>query len=90
MDYRLSTDERYVLYEQLNGVYIPGDSNLAITDALYKQAFVDTLDYQEQQTLNQEHFPLFFMGNSLTTLVRALQSNSGHVTSISDLKFQML
>jgi len=51
---------------------MPGDSHTAVTDELYKEAFVDTLYYQEEQTYDaQEHFPLFLMGNSLTTLIRA-------------------
>lgn len=47
IDYRLSAEERHALYDQLNGVYIPGDSHLTIKDELYKVAFVDTLHYQE-------------------------------------------
>ena len=48
IDYRLSQAERHALYDQLNGVYMPGDSHLTITDELYKIAFVDTMHYQEQ------------------------------------------
>lgn len=50
IDYRLPREERWALYDQLNGVYIPGDSHMAVTDPLYKAAFVDTLYYQEEQT----------------------------------------
>jgi hypothetical protein len=72
IDHRLPTEERWALYDQLNGVYIPGDSHMAILDEAYKLAFVDTLSYQEEQTFDQQdHFPIFLMGNSLTTLVRA-------------------
>lgn len=50
IDYRLPTEERIALYEQLNGVYMAGDSHLAITDEQYRIAFYDTLMYQEQAT----------------------------------------
>ena len=66
---------------------MPGDSHTAVTDELYKEAFVDTLYYQEEQTYDaQEHFPLFLMGNSLTTLIRAKQSGSGHLSEMKELK----
>ena len=66
IDYRLSTEERFTLYDQLNGIYMPGDSHQTITDDAYKLAFVDTLHYQESQVYEQqEHFPIFMMGNSL-------------------------
>ncbi len=45
IDHRLHTEERWALYDQLNGVYIPGDSHMAILDEAYKLAFVDTLSY---------------------------------------------
>ena len=32
IDYRLSTEERFALYDQLNGVYMPGDSHMTVTD----------------------------------------------------------
>lgn len=89
VDYRLPTEERYALYDQLNGVYMPGDSHTAVTDDLYKMAFYDTLNYQEQVTHEQqEHFPLFLMGNSLTTLVRAKQSSSNHLTAIKPMRHE--
>ena len=48
IDHRLSTEERWALYDQLNGVYVPGDSHMAIVDEQYKHAFADTLSYQEE------------------------------------------
>jgi len=50
IDHRLSTEERWALYDQLNGIYVSGDSHMAILDEAYKLAFVDTLSYQEEQT----------------------------------------
>ena len=40
IDYRLSLEERRDLLDQLNGVYLPGDSHNTITDEDYKAAFV--------------------------------------------------
>lgn len=59
-------EERHALYNQLNGVYMPGDSHMTITDEQYKAAFVDTMHYQEKQMFEEkEHFPVFLMGNSM-------------------------
>jgi len=82
----LSTEERWTLYDQLNGIYVPGDSHLAVLDEVYKHAFVDTLSYQEEQTFEyQDHFPIFFMGNAMTTLVRAIQTSRNHLLDIKSL-----
>lgn len=73
IDYHLSHDELLALFEKLNGIYVPGDSHLTVTDEEYKSAFMDVLSYTtEQARFNQEHFPVFFMGNTLTTLVQAV------------------
>jgi hypothetical protein len=72
VDYHLSKSERLALFEKLNGVYVPGDSHLTVKDEEYKSAFMHVLDYTtEQAKINKEHFPVFFMGNTLTTLVQA-------------------
>lgn len=64
--------EQRALLDKLNGVYVPGDSHLTSKDEEYKSAFMQVLDYTtEQAKINKEHFPLFFMGNTLTTLVQA-------------------
>ena len=36
IDYRLSKDELTAFYDQLNGVYLPGDSQMAVTDETYR------------------------------------------------------
>jgi hypothetical protein len=33
------------MFEKLNGVYVPGDSHLTVTDEEYKEAFMDVLTY---------------------------------------------
>ena len=54
-------------------------------------AFVDTLHYQERQVFeHKEHFPVFLMGNSLRTLVRARQSHSGNLTQMKQMKHECL
>lgn len=89
VDYRLSTEERFELYSQLNGVYMPGDSHQTITDEQYKLAFVDTLHFQETQVFDEaSHWPLFLMGNSMQTLVRARQSTSNNLKSMKQMKHE--
>jgi len=48
---------------------------------------MDTLGYTAEQTYEKkEHFPVFMMGNSMQTLVRARQTSSGTLQSMEDLK----
>ena len=68
---------------------MPGDSHLTMTDQLYKDAFVQVLMYQERlQYENHDHFPVFLMGNSLQSLVRARQTSKGHLSNMSSIKHQ--
>lgn len=91
IDYHLSHDELLALLEKVNGVYVPGDSHLTVSDEEYKSAFMDVLSYTtEQARFNQEHFPVFFMGNTLTTLVQAVQEMKGRLTPMNDLTNQAL
>ena len=89
IDYRLSVEERHSIYDKINGIYFPGDSQMSITDDVFKQAFLDALNYQEEQVYNaKEHFPLFLMGNSLTTLVRARASVNGNLKDMGKMKYE--
>ena len=84
----MDLDERRALLDQLNGVYLPGDSHNVVTDEVYKAAFVQTLAYVENATYeNKEHFPIFLMGNALTTLVRARQASGNHLNDMTGLRF---
>lgn len=68
---------------------MPGDSHMGVVNDLYKEAFVDTLMYQEDQIYNKkEHFPVFLMGNSITNLVRARQTSGGHLKEIKSMRHQ--
>ena len=88
IDYRLPLEERFALLDQLNGVYLPGDSHNTVTAAAYKAAFVQTLAYVENATFeNKEHFPMFMMGNSLNTLVRARQASGMNLADMTALRF---
>ena len=88
IDYRLPLEERRELLNQLNGVYLPGDSHNTITDEDYKSAFVQTLAYVENATFEEkEHFPMFLMGNSLQTLVRARQASGNNLADMTDKRF---
>ena len=70
---------------------MPGDSHMSVVDELYKEAFVDTLIYQEQQLYNnQDHFPVFLMGNSMQNLIRALQTSGNHLSDIKRIQYQSL
>ena len=88
IDYRLDLEERRDLLDKLNGVYLPGDSHNVVTDEAYKAAFVQTLAYVENATYeNKEHFPMFLMGNALTTLVRARQASGKNLSDMTKLRF---
>lgn len=91
VDYRMPMEERFELMDQLSGLYMPGDSQLAVEDEDYKAAFVQSLHYLETAVKEKkEHFPMFMMGNSLQTLVRATQSKSGNLQPMHDLKHETL
>lgn len=81
-------EERRDLLDQLNGVYLPGDSHNTVTDEAYKAAFIQTLSYVEDAAYeDKEHFPMFLMGNALQTLVRARQSTGNNLSNMTDLRF---
>lgn len=88
IDYRLPLEERRSLLNQINGVYLPGDSHNTITDEAYKAAFVQTLAYVENATYeDNQHFPMFLMGNALQTLVRARQASAHNLRDMGAQRF---
>ena len=54
IDYRLERDELVALFNQLNGLYLPGDSQTAVTDETYKSAFVIAMAYAENETFEEK------------------------------------
>lgn len=62
VDYRLPAEERFEMYDQLNGLYITGDSQMAVTDQVFKDAFASTLWYLEDATFEEGPLPRFYDG----------------------------
>ena len=66
---------------------MPGDSQLAVTNETYKSAFVIAMAYSENENFEvKEHFPVFLMGNSLSTWIRSKQTRAGVLTDMKDYK----
>ena len=62
---------------------------MSITNDAFKVAFLDALQYQEDKVYNsKEHFPLFLMGNSLSTLIRARSSVSGNLKDMEKMQYE--
>ena len=96
VDYRLSREERFALLEQVNGLYVPGDSQVAVQDEMYKDAFVQAMAYMENKVHEEKvHFPVFLMGNGLQTLARAKRTKNQKLENMTQqanksLSIQML
>ena len=87
IDYRLERDDLVALFDQLNGLYLPGDSQMAVTDEKYKGAFVIAMAYAENEAFEEKkHWPVFLMGNSLSTWIRSKQSESGVLSDMGSYK----
>ena len=87
IDYNLPEIELKELLEQVNGVYFPGDSHLAVTDEHYKSSFLEVMMFAEAKAYdNGIHFPVFMMGNTLQTYVRSKSRTRGSITEMRDLK----
>lgn len=87
VDYRLPRDELVETLSQLNGLYLPGDSQMAVTDETYKAAFVISMAYAENEAfVEEEHYPVFLMGNSLSTWIRSKQNEKNVLTDMTELK----
>ena len=87
IDYRLERNDLVALFDQLNGLYLPGDSQTAVTDETYKGAFVIAMAYAENEAFEEKvHWPVFLMGNSLTTWVRSKQTEKGVLTDMGAYK----
>jgi len=66
---------------------MPGDSQLAVTNEAYKDAFVIAMAYTEHEVYEKhEHFPVFLMGNSLSTWVRSKQKEFNVLTDMKAYK----
>lgn len=72
------------MLRQVNGVYLPGDSQVAITHPKYRQTFQAIVDYvEETNQANEDYFPMFLMGKSAQQFV---QRNSVMQNTLQDMK----
>lgn len=54
----------------------------------YKEAFTDSLLFQQAQMKEEKHWPVFLMGNSLQSLIRAYQTSGGHLIDIKPMQYK--
>lgn len=59
-----SDEEIEAILDQVNGIYVPGDSNKALTNTRYQGAFSTILEYVESHNKDKDYFPMFLMGKS--------------------------
>ena len=60
---------------------------MGVTDEVYKSAFVIAMAYAENEAfVEKEHFPVFLMGNSLSTWVRSKQNQRNVLTEMTEFK----
>jgi hypothetical protein len=45
VDYRMPPEEQIELMNKLNGLYVPGDSHMAVTDKQYISAINNVMNY---------------------------------------------
>jgi len=90
VDYRMERDELEKLFDQLNGLYVPGDSYMTQQDEKYKFAFMLMLEYCEKKADVKDHFPIFMMGNSMQLLVRSRKVGQKTLESMEKLQYKNL
>lgn len=91
IDYRMDCDEMKSVLDQVNAVYMPGDSQRTLNSETYKHAFGKIMDYVETQVYEEKvHFPVFMMGNTLQTLVSMNQEGPGGLVKMAELKNENL
>lgn len=64
-----SADEITALLNEVNGIYVPGDSHKAITNVKYQESFSTILQYVQDQNKAGDYFPMMLMGKAVQTLV---------------------
>lgn len=70
VSYKLTRTSLYQLLDQLNGLYIHGDSSSTLTNKQFQSTFsyIISYMYDRADTFN-DYFPIFMMGNSLQSLL---------------------
>lgn len=64
ISYLDSPEEIEELLDQVNGVYLPGDSPKAISNMKYQEAFSVVFNYFKAHNKKNDYFPMFMMGKS--------------------------
>lgn len=59
-----SNEDIEEILNQVNGVYLPGDSIKAIINKKYQKAFTTVLNYVKTANRANDYFPMFMMGKS--------------------------
>ena len=81
----MDSDEEIIsLLNEVNGIYIPGDSQKAIVNKKYQKAFSTITQYViDQNKKNGDYFPMFMMGKSCQTLIAQLGASKA---TLQDMK----
>lgn len=89
VSYKLPLNEMRQLLDNLNGLYIHGDSQKSIVNPQFQEVFAYLMDYVKTKNIvNNIHFPVFLMGNSLNTFLKyRLPTNKILSKDMKDLTF---
>jgi len=68
--------------DQVNGVYIAGDSQRSIADKQFVKALSFILEYVKTHNAESDYFPMFLMGKSSQILSHLV---STHKTNLHDM-----
>ena len=90
IEYSLPIEDLYAKFDQVNGLYIPGDSHMTVMEEEYKFTFMATLDYCRVQNEAKETWPVFMMGNSLQTFVRATSGSPRTLQTMTEFQFKTM
>ena len=92
MSYRLAKEELEQLLDNLNGIYIHGDSVQTVKDLHFQDTFLNIIEYVQRKN-NEENanFSAFLMGHSLHNLVKSKVKGVNLITEdMGDLVYKNL
>jgi hypothetical protein len=69
ISYLDSKQEIIDLLDQVNGIYLPGDSSKAIINQQYQDSFSIILKYVKEHNEKKDYFPIFMMGKSAQVFI---------------------
>lgn len=64
ISYLDSAKEIEEILNEVNGIYLPGDSSKAIVNQQYQETFSTILNYVKEHNANKDYFPMFMMGKT--------------------------